>query len=204
MTTIRTLPPDLPERFVPAGTKGRILSASLVSFAAHGFYGTSIRTIADSTGINSATLYSHFPSKEHILAELVSIGSRELMDRITAELDGADSAGQRLDAIITATVVGHAEHPLLAIVTNLEFSALSAELGATAMAPTAEAAALLRSILADGAADGSFDFSDLEITAHVLEGMAQQIPLWLDPRVDEPQRLAREFVQIARRMTAAS
>ncbi len=191
---------DLPEGSVPAGTKGRILTCSLVCFAATGLHGTSIRTIAEGAGINSATLYSHFPSKEHILAELVSIGSHELLARITAALVGAGTSAERLDAVIAATVKGHAELPLLAIVTNREGPALGADLVGPATAPLAEAAALLRRILSDGAHDGTFALDDAEIAAHVLEGMAQQIPFWLAPGSYRPEDLAREYVRIARRI----
>lgn len=194
------LPPSLPERSIPSGTKGRILTSALVALAAQGFYGTSIRTIAEGTGVNSATLYSHFPSKQHILAELVSIGSHELLTRINAALDQAESPTARLDAIIRATVIAHAEHPLLAIVTNREMAVLVPELVGAATAPTLEAARLLREILTQGVEEGVFDIPDLRITAQALEGMAQQVPHRLDPDVDEPEHTAEEYVRMARRM----
>jgi AcrR family transcriptional regulator len=194
------LPPSLPDRLTPPGTRGRILSAALVSLAERGFHGTSIRVIAEGAGINSATLYSHFASKQHILAELVSIGSHELSARITAALDGVESPAARLHAIIEATTIAHAEHPLLAIVTNREMSALDDVLAGPATAPTVEAARVLREILTQGVTDGSFDIPDPEITARVLEGMVQQIPYWVNPASDQPRRLGLEYVRIANRI----
>jgi AcrR family transcriptional regulator len=199
---VRALHPSLPANSIPSGTKGRILTSALSSFATLGFYGTSIRTIADAAGINSATLYSHFPSKETILAELVSIGSHELLRRITAALAEVEAPGKRLDAIIGATVRAHAEYPLLAIVTNKEMAALGPELAGPATAPTLEAAALLRRILADGVASRAFDLPDPEIAAHILEGMAQQIPQWVDPNHDAPEHLVQEYVRTARRIVS--
>jgi len=198
-----TFPPDLPSDAVPAGTKGKILASALVAFAGRGFHGTSIRTIADGCGINSATLYSHFPSKEHILAALVEIGSRALLARLQAHREPAASSRDRLDAIVRAAVLAHAEYPLLAVVTNSESHALSPELRGPAQAPTVEAAGMLRDILAAGIADGSFTITDPQVTAHTLEGMAQHIPHWLNPQSDAPEHLAAEYVLLARRIVGA-
>ena len=205
---VGAFPPELPLDAVPSGTKGRILESALVAFAERGFHGTSIRTIADGVGINSATLYSHFASKEQILAALVTIGSQALLTRLEAELElestsaSTSTSVDRLDAIVKATVVAHATYPLLAIVTNSEFYALSEDLAAPALELRASAASLLREILTVGASDGSFTV-DLSTTAHVLEGMAQQIPLWMDPSKDRPDELARAYVAIARRIVGA-
>lgn len=202
MPTPRALHPRLPETSMPPGTKGRILNSALASFAALGYSGASMRTIAEATGINAATVYSHFPSKEHILAALVSTGSHELLARIEAALVEATSPEERFDAIIGATVGAHVEYPLLAVVTNGNLAALGPDLAVPATSPTTEAAALLREILADGLASGAFDIPDLDITAHVLEGMAQQIPTWVDPEVDDPGHVAKTFIYIARRIVS--
>ena len=196
-------PPDLPANAAPTGTKGRILASALAAFAERGFHGTSIRTIADGAAINSATLYSHFPSKEHILGELVAIGSRELLARLRASLAGAESSADRLDVLIGATVVAHATFPLLAVVTNREFSALSLDRAEPAIAPTREAAGLLRETLESGMADGSFSVSSPEVTAHVLEGMAQQIPHWITP-LDDPATLADQYIALSRRIVGST
>jgi len=79
----------LPEGVAPPGTRGRILQASLALFAETGFHGTSIRAIAQRVGINSATLYAHYPSKEQVLADLVLIGHQELAARLTGAMAAA-------------------------------------------------------------------------------------------------------------------
>ena len=203
MPNPRALHPRLPEASIPPGTKGRILNSALASFASLGYSGASMRTIAEATRINPATMYSHYPSKEHILAELVSIGSHELLARIMASLAETTSPEERFDAVIGATARAHAEYPLLATVTNGHLAALGPDLAGPATSPTTEAAALLREILAEGVASGAFDIPEPEITAHILEGMAQQIPTWVDPEVDDAGRIAEAYVRIARRVVSS-
>src|ERR1039458_10344461 len=96
-------------------TRGRILHAALALFSEYGFYGTSIRQIAAPVEINPATLYAHYPSKEHILAELVLIGHQELYTRLEEALAkaGADPAS-RLAALLQEPSLVHAQDPLRA------------------------------------------------------------------------------------------
>ncbi|MGH7860068.1 MAG: helix-turn-helix domain-containing protein, partial [Candidatus Binatia bacterium] len=61
----------LPAGVSPPGTRRQILDAALRLFAERGYGGTSIRDIARAAGVQSASLYSHYPSKEHVLAEIV-------------------------------------------------------------------------------------------------------------------------------------
>jgi AcrR family transcriptional regulator len=192
--------PDLPPNAVPSGTKGRILSSALAAFAGRGFHGTSIRTIADGVGINSATLYSHFASKEQILAALVEMGGKELLSRLEEELAAAHTSVGRLEAIVRATVVAHSTFPLLALVTNSQFYALSAELAGPARTPTIAAAALLHEVIEEGVVNGSFTLVDSAVTVHILAGIAQQIPMWMNPATDRPEQLADTYVDIARRI----
>ena len=83
---------ELPGGVTPPGTRGRILRAALGLFSELGFHGTSIRQIASGVGINPATLYAHYPSKEHILAELVLLGHQELL-RVPGRRAGLGGAG---------------------------------------------------------------------------------------------------------------
>lgn len=48
-------------------TRREILDAALGLFAQHGFHGTGMRQIARAVGINEASLYHYFPSKEQLL-----------------------------------------------------------------------------------------------------------------------------------------
>ena len=51
--------------------RAAILAAADEAFAKHGFRGASLATIADSVGLTQPGLLHHFPSKEHLLLEVL-------------------------------------------------------------------------------------------------------------------------------------
>lgn len=71
--------PDRGTRRTGAETRRRAQQIALELFTEHGYEATSLRRIADVLGINKASLYYHFPSKEAIL--------RSLFDERGAEAD---------------------------------------------------------------------------------------------------------------------
>jgi len=163
------------------GTRGRILLAGLKLFADLGFHGTSIRRIATEVGINSATLYAHFPAKEQILAELVHIGHEELFLRMSAALEAAgDDPADRVVALVKAQVLAHTDFPLLAMVANNELHALSAELAAPALKHREAARELLYTELRRGA----FPVANPTLAGIAIGSMGVRVASWFGP--DQP------------------
>jgi AcrR family transcriptional regulator len=109
-----------------------ILRAGLDLFAVAGFHGTSVRQIARAVGVNEATLYHYFPSKD---AMLQAVFDRVLEERRTAfaaweegdlERDRVEDILHRLGRVF----LQHAATPLEVKVTRLflsEAPRLSAE-----------------------------------------------------------------------------
>ena len=64
----------LPEGLSVDGTRLKILEAALRIFATKGFHGASIRDLAAVAELTPSVVYAHFPSKEHVLAELARAG----------------------------------------------------------------------------------------------------------------------------------
>lgn len=198
---------DLPDGVTPPGTRGRILHAGLELFAETGFHGTSIRAIAQRVGMNSATLYAHYPSKEQVLADLVLIGHQAMTDRLTAALDALGpeaSAVEQLDALVHAHVLLHTDFPLLAVVTNGELHALSPELAAPALELRESCRRLLVDVLERGVKDGIFHTPDILLTAAAIGGLGVQVAQWFGP--DQPhsgEEVARVYARLALRMAGA-
>ncbi|MFI1766593.1 TetR/AcrR family transcriptional regulator [Streptomyces sp. NPDC020800] len=196
----------LPEGVTPPGTRGRILEAGLELFAESGFAGASIRRIAGMVGINSATLYAHYPSKGHVLAELVRIGHEEMRTRLAqAAADTRDdSAARQLAALVRAHVLLHTDHPLLAVVTNSELHALSPELAAPSLQMREECRRMLADVLERGLADGEFSVDDPLLAVTAIGGLGVQVAQWFGPALARTrEQVAEQYAQFALRIVNA-
>jgi AcrR family transcriptional regulator len=196
---------ELPDGVTPPGTRGSILRAALGLFSEFGFHGTSVRHIAAAVGINPATLYVHYRSKEKVLAELVLVGHQALHDRLTSALarSGATATGQ-LAALVREHALIHCDYPLLAVVANTELHALSAEIAGPALELRARCGDLLLTVLTDGAASGEFELSDPVLTAIAIAGHGMHIAHWFTPGDPyDREQVADGYVQLALRMAGA-
>ena len=70
-------------------TRERILEAAEVVFARRGLNGTRVREIAEAAGVNVATLYIYFPSKQELYEAVLERGVRPLIDLMTEFAAGA-------------------------------------------------------------------------------------------------------------------
>ncbi len=193
---------QLPEGVAPPGTSGRILLSALRLFAEYGFHGTSIRDIAADAGINSATLYAHYPSKARILAALVRIGHEELHQRMQQALIDADSEpAHQLAALVRSQVLAHTDFPLLALVANQELHALTAEQAAPALALRNQSRDLALRVLRRGVQRGVFTVDDITLAATAIGSMGIRVANWFGP--DQPytrEQVADAFAGFALRI----
>lgn len=186
----------LPEGTAPEGTRGRILEAALILFAERGFAGASIRDIATATELRSATLYSHYASKEQILADLVLIGHQEHHRALTAASDPKASPVDQLRSLVRAHVRFHAEHPRLALVANAELHALSSDLVGPSLAVRDSATQLLLDVARAGVKAGAFDPVNEWLAVAAIGGMGIRVANWFpheDETIDEVADTYAEF-----------
>lgn len=198
--------PVLPEGVTPPGTRGRILQAALGLFAESGFAGTSIRQIASAVRINSATLYAHYPSKEHVLAELVRIGHEEMHTRLSevAMRTREGTAAEQLAALVRAHVLVHTDLPMLAVVANSELHVLTQELAEPSLELRGACRGLLHDVLELGIGNGEFGVSALLLAANAISGLGMQVAHWFGPKQGYTrEQVADEYAQFALRIVDA-
>ena len=75
-----------------------ILRAASEAFAAHGYRGASLAMIADRVGISAPGLLHHFPTKEHLLIDLLALRQERDAERVR-ELASV-RGGRILDALL--------------------------------------------------------------------------------------------------------
>lgn len=196
----------LPPSSAPDGTRRRVLEVALQFFASAGFHGTSIRDIARVLELQASALYVHFPSKEHILSELVRLGHEVHATTLQAAFRGAgaDPVAQ-VKALVRAHTVLHATYPHLAVVVNEEIYALPPDLAAPALAVRARSSALLVEVLERGIALGRFSPPNTAATAAAISAIGLRIPYWYDASSGlDIDALADVHVELSLRMLGYS
>jgi AcrR family transcriptional regulator len=195
----------LPPSSVPDGTRRRILEVALQYFASEGFHGASVRDIARVLDLQPSALYAHFPSKEHVLSELVRVGHEVHAVTLRAALeDAGDDPVDQLCALVRTHTALHATYPHLAVVVNEEIYALTTALAAPALAIRAQSMALLRHVVEKGVATGRFSVPNMPATAAALSAIGVRIPYWYEPSEELPiDALADAHVELSLRMLLA-
>jgi AcrR family transcriptional regulator len=196
---------DLPATIAPPGTRSTILNSALHLFAERGFAGASIRDIAGAAGIQPATLYGHFDSKEQILAQIVEAAHLEHHRRLSAALlsSGPDPIEQ-LSAVVREHVLVHAELPMLAVVANSELHALSAELGAGALALRRRSEELIFDVIGRGTDLGHFEPIHQWMALAAIGAMGIRVANWFTSDFElSADQVADVYVEFALRIVGA-
>ncbi len=67
--------------------RDKILETALALFYERGFHATSVDTILAKSGVSKPTLYKHFPTKDHLILEVLSLRDQTIRPHIIAEME---------------------------------------------------------------------------------------------------------------------
>ncbi|HEX4419351.1 MAG TPA: TetR/AcrR family transcriptional regulator [Kofleriaceae bacterium] len=181
------------------------MQGALHLFATRGFHGASMRDLASVIEVQPSAIYVHFPSKEHLLAELVRVGHEVHHEQIRlAMLEASADPVAQLCALVRAHVRMHTSYPDLAVIVNTELEALSPELAAPGLALRNQSIALLLAVIERGTALGRFSHPNTQVVAAAIGAMGVRIPYWYSPDLGlDAVELAEVHVQLALRMLGA-
>jgi AcrR family transcriptional regulator len=88
--------------------RGRLIETALAAFAAHGYRGVSLATIAKEAGISEPGLIHHFPTKADLLLAVIEHYEERSLEIMRDELARAD--GSHADALL-ALAAAHERDP---------------------------------------------------------------------------------------------
>ncbi|MEV7429308.1 MULTISPECIES: TetR/AcrR family transcriptional regulator [unclassified Nocardioides] len=163
-----------------AGAGERVREAALELFAERGFHGVGIRQLAERAGLSSASLYHYMGTKEDLLAAIM----RECLDRLLGDAEAATAAHPdpvaRVDALVRAHVVSHAERPRETRVVDGELAALTGEARAEVVALRDRYERVWQQAIDAGAASGVFVVGDPAVARRALLEMCSGVARWYD------------------------
>lgn len=191
--------PDLP------GARERILTAAQELFYANGYSATSVASIAEAAQMTTPNLYWHFPSKQHLLGEVLDRAHRSFLDDLLRGMPETGSADELLAAYVREYVRLQLSVAQDGVVYG--YWVLAADL-APADAPRLlesrrDIHRVLRDIVQQGMAEGIFELDDPSLAVTAIETACEYVFTWYKPdgrmTVDE---CIDGFVQIALRIVA--
>ena len=166
-----------------------LLRSATRVLAERGFSRAGMDEIARASGTSKGGLYFHFPTKQALLAAVVSRAGALLQRRVRAAMERAgDDPLDRAEAALSALFEGLSGRRAMARVLN-EALAAGPEIRAQAVQIEDEFAALLRPELERALALGRIAPLDPELAARAWVAMAQGlIGAWADGRIAAPPR----------------
>lgn len=147
-------------------------------FAEHGYEGVSMRDIAGSVGIRQSAIYNHFPSKQHLLVDLMESHMQRLLDAMRGAVGKSGTPIERLTAFSRFHVTYHIDQPADVFLAYMELRSLGDE-GRAAVIPLRDKyERTLRDILEAGAKDGSFSIAEPAVTTRAILAMLTGVTVW--------------------------
>mgnify|MGYP000604341506 FL=1 len=87
-------------------TRERILLEAARLFRHRGYAATTLREVADASGIKAGSIYYHFESKEQILGEVLDKGIQVVADAVHARVDALPATATARERV-AAAIEGH-------------------------------------------------------------------------------------------------
>jgi AcrR family transcriptional regulator len=165
-----------------AGASDRIRAAGIVLFKARGYHGTSVRALAQAVGIEAASLYHHFPSKQKILADIFNRTMDDFIEGLERALEGAEGHEERLRAAVRFHILFHIERQDEAFISHSELRSLTPANRRRVNVQRDRYATMLRAFLAEGKKVGSFEIADVWMTTVAILMMCSGVSDWFAKR----------------------
>jgi len=91
---------------IDTATRERILLEAARLFRHHGYAATTLREVADASGIKAGSIYYHFESKEQILGEVLDKGIQVVAEAVQARVDALPASAASRERV-AAAIEGH-------------------------------------------------------------------------------------------------
>ncbi|AKS35891.1 helix-turn-helix domain-containing protein [Mycolicibacterium goodii] len=175
-----------------------ILAAAIDAFVEIGYHGTTMRGLAERSGLSVPGIYHHYRDKQDLLVRILDLTMTELHWRVDHARRHAPTSIEEVAAIVEALALFHTHRRKLAFIGASEMRSLT---GANRRR-IVDSRTLLQHILDDAidraVADGYLRTREPRTAGRAIATMCTSLPQWF--RSDgpfSPQQIALSYVQFA-------
>lgn len=151
-----------------ADNRQRIVTAARRCIAETGFHGAQMAAIAEAAGLSTGAIYRYFPSKAALFVEVLGAGAQHEVRLLQDIAAGDQPPAERLRAAVECFTRRALEGPHIAHAFIAE--PVDPDVDSERRAQRRALADVIRGILDDGIADGSFPPQDAQLSAAGIVG----------------------------------
>jgi AcrR family transcriptional regulator len=158
--------------------RDKIRDAAVQLFSELGYHAAPLRDIASMAGIQAASIYYHYPSKQALLVEIMDTHMRQLnanLERILAQPIGVS---EKLYQAIASHIRLHTTYKAEFFIIDTEIRALDEENRRHILALRDKYEHLLQSLLQEGMNMGVLRPSDVKVTSYAVITMCTEVASW--------------------------
>lgn len=163
------------------GRKDEVLAAAIALFSRKGYHGTTVRDIADESGMLSGSLYAHYPSKEEMLFDIVQRAAEQFITGIAPIVGSDHPASAKLRAAMRSHLRVMAQSRDAAAIYLHEWKALTGARRTTIAEKRNAYEEGLANIIREGVATGEFRAVDAKFARLLVLSALNWLYQWYDP-----------------------
>jgi AcrR family transcriptional regulator len=187
------------EFFMPSGhMKETIKSVAIDLFFKKGYFATSISDLARGSGIQKASIYYHYASKEELLFHILENTMDDLTACLKTSLENVAGVEARMRSAVRSHVRFHLERQKENFIANSELRGLSAEHYQDIVQKRDRYERIFQELIREGSDAGVFASGDVKILSYAILTLCTAGATWFKPKgrltIDEIALIYEDFI----------
>jgi AcrR family transcriptional regulator len=161
--------------------RDKVLAAAVELFAKYGYHAATMRDIARIAGIQAASIYYHYVSKQALLVEIMETHMRQLNGNLEQIVSKQDTVQQRLFEAISNHIYLHTTYKSEFFIIDTEIRALEGENRRKILDLRDHYEDLFQKLLAEGIEKGVLRQTDVKVSSYAIIAMCTEVAQWFRP-----------------------
>ena len=161
--------------------RDKVLAAAVQLFAEYGYHAATMRDIARIAGIQAASIYYHYVSKQALLVEIMETHMRQLNANMEYIVSKQDTVQQRLYEAISNHILLHTTYKSEFFIIDTEIRALEGENRRKILDLRDHYEDLFQKLLAEGIEKGILRRTDVKVSSYAIIAMCTEVAQWFRP-----------------------
>ncbi len=161
--------------------RDKVLAAAVQLFAEYGYHAATMRDIARIAGIQAASIYYHYVSKQALLVEIMETHMRQLNANMEYIVSKQDTVQQRLYEAISNHILLHTTYKSEFFIIDTEIRALEGENRRKILDLRDHYEDLFQKLLAEGIEKGVLRRTDVKVSSYAIIAMCTEVAQWFRP-----------------------